>query len=167
MSKEDIMKYLVRPVECVVERETVGGGNKTTSDNNDRVRCQQPSIERGGGDDDNNIEGGGGNQRICQIVDKNYCNNHNCQLTKIFVTNKRWGWIEKKKCFGNITSKRVKWICPLRNCVPVAPEIVPNLDMSTTVQHSVQGGEQWADQTCVETRVGRQSESENTPSNAT
>ena len=113
------------------------------------------------------VRGGGGSQITCQIVNKNFCNTHNCQLTKIAVTNKRWGWIEKKKCFGNISSKRVKWICPLRNCGPVAPEKVPDLTVCTTVQSSVQGGEQWADQTIVETRAGRQSASENTSSNAT
>ena len=58
---------------------------------------------------------GGNDDKKCLIINKTRCQTHKCDMKSVLVTSTKWGWIEHKKCFGNIRSNKKRWICPLRN----------------------------------------------------
>ena len=39
------------------------------------------------------------------------CMTHKCDLTKLRVSAVRWEYQPKKKCYGNVKRKVIKWTC--------------------------------------------------------
>ena len=67
-------------------------------------------------DDDSDRPVGGGDDVVmtkCRIKNK-ICTVHKCGTKAVGVTHKKWGWIDKKKEFGYIFRKTMKYFCDVR-----------------------------------------------------
>ena len=90
--------------------------------NDDQVPGDR-SDDQGG--DDRDVDRGDDDNVRCSIVNK-HCVTHQCDTKTIKVTDKKWGWIEKKKQFGYIPKKATKYICMFR----ISGQGTPSVDNS-------------------------------------
>ena len=57
------------------------------------------------------------------------CSSHGCKTKIIKVTSKKWGYVETRKCYGWVTKKVSKVICPGTKTGTGQVEEVPNLEI--------------------------------------
>ena len=68
----------------------------------------------------------------CVLADKkSWCNTHSCLVSKVTVTSKKWQWIKRKNCYGNVSSKVTKYLCKNKNSGRVEAEVpLTNLNVA-------------------------------------
>ena len=94
----------------------------------------------------------------CVLVDKkSWCNTHSCLVSKVTVTSKKWQWIKRKKCYGNVSSKVNKYLCKNKNSGRVDAEVpLTNLNMADRIKRA-QSEEEGKGSSYVVRHVGSQS----------
>ena len=85
------------------------------------------------------------------VIEDNKCVTHGCIVKTMKVTSKKWGWKNRSKCYGWITNKKQKVICPLKNKGLVDHDISP---VYTHVQRGLGGISDSGDLGLVETQMG-------------
>ena len=93
---------------------------------------QQDDVGMGRQNDD---DGGDVVMTKC-IIENKYCVIHKCGTKGVSVTDKKWGWIAKKKEFGYISRKTMKYFCDVRRG---ALDVVSRPPVSTS-RSSTPGG---------------------------
>ena len=75
------------------------------------------------------------NVEECVMINKKtWCSKHNCRVSKVTVTSKKWQWLDKKKCYGNVSSKVMKYLCRNRNSGHTVQSVPPkNVTESNSV----------------------------------